>query len=410
MTERSRSDDPLLDRLQRAAFGYFLENVNPANGLVADTSRAGSPASIAVVGFALASYPLAVARGWMERDEAATRTLTTLRFFSESTQSDARDATGFNGFYYHFLDVTSGRRVWQCELSPIDTALLVAGMLTASAYFCEDTKDDFEIRHLAELLYRRIDWRWAQNRRAPISQGWKPECGFLHYGWEGYNEGMLLYVLAMGSPTYPVTDDAFCGWTLTYQWENLYGYDFLYAGPLFVHQFSQAFIDFRDVRDRFMREKQSDYFQNSIQAIRVQQEYARRNPRELEGYDELCFGISAGEGPSGYAARAVPYGPDDGTIAPSATVSALPFTPDIALSAIRSMLERHPKMAPDLRLPSGFNPTHDWVSPGYFGLDQGIVALMIENHRSELIWNLMQRCPHIERGLRRAGFRGGWLS
>jgi hypothetical protein len=408
--ERSRSDAALLDQLERAAFDYFLENVNPANGLVRDTSRPGSPASIAVVGFALASYPVAVVRGWMTRGEAIARTLTTLRFFSSSRQSEERDATGYKGFYYHFLDPATGRRVWQCELSPIDTALLVAGMLTASAYFREDSQDEFEIRHLAEALYRRIDWRWAQNDLAPVSQGWKPECGFLHYGWEGYNEAAVLYVLAAGSPTYPVTRDSFLAWTLTYQWENLYGYDFLYAGPLFVHQFSHAFIDFRDIRDRFMREKRSDYFENTVRAIAVQQEYARRNPLELEGYDALCFGISAGEGPSGYMARAIPYGPDDGTIAPSATLSCLPFTPDVALAAMRAMLERHPSMAPDLRLPSGFNPTLAWTSPGYFGLDQGIAVLMIENHRSELIWDLFRRCKHVVRGLRRAGFRGGWLA
>ncbi len=409
MVERTKADEDLLDRLQRAAFDYFLRNVNPDNGLVADRSRDGSPASIAVVGFALASYPLGVERGWLSRADAVTRTLATLRFFSNSSQSADPDATGFNGFYYHFLDMTTGRRVWQCELSPIDTALLVAGMLTASAYFGEDSQDEREIRHLAQVLYCRIDWRWAQNERAPVSQGWKPECGFLHYGWEGYNEATVLYVLAMGSPTYPVTADSFLAWTLTYQWENLYGYDVLYAGPLFVHQFSHAFIDFRDIRDRFMREKRSDYFQNSVQAILVQREYARRNPLELEGYGERCWGLSAGDGPSGYSARAVPYGPDDGTIAPSATLAALPFTPDLALSAIRHMRERYPNIAPDFALPSGFNPTRAWVSEGHFGLDQGLVALMIENDRSELIWNLMRRCPHIERGLRRAGFRGGWL-
>ncbi len=203
---------------------------------------------------------------------------------------------------------------------------------------------------------------------------WKPECGFLHYGWEGYNEATILYVLAMASPTYPVTGDSFRAWTLTYQWENLYGCEFLYAGPLFVHQFSHAFIDFRGIRDRFMREKRSDYIQNSVQAIFVQREYARRDPLELEGYGERCWGISAGEGPSGYSARAVPYGPYDGTIAPSATLAALPFSPDLALSAVRHMRERYPSLAPDFRLPSGFNPTRAWVSEGHSGLDQGIVV------------------------------------
>ncbi len=400
-----------LDRFQRAAFSYFVREFNAANGLVADTSRANAPASIAVVGFALASYPIAVERGWMQRAEGVTRTLATLRFFANSVQSSAPDATGYKGFYYHFLDTKTGKRVWQSELSPIDTALLVAGMLTASVYFSNDARDEAEIRNLVDALYRRIDWRWAQNDRAPVSQGWKPECGFLHYGWEGYNEAAILYVLGLASPTHGIAPESFRAWTLTYQWENLYGHDFLYAGPLFVHQFSHAWIDFRNIRDRFMREKQSDYFENTIRAVHVQREYARRNPHELDGYGEQCWGLSAGDGPEGlgYSARGVPYGPDDGTLAPSATLASLPFTPDIALAALRAMCERYPSIAMDDMLVSGFNPTRHWVSPGHFGLDQGIVLLMIENHRSELIWKLMRQCPPIELGLRRAGFRGGWL-
>jgi len=194
------SDDDLLDRLQRAAFGYFLSEYNPANGLVADTSRMGSPSSIAVVGFALSAYPVAVERGWMTRDEAVDRTLVTLRFFSNSPQSAEPDASGYKGFYYHFLDMQTGKRAWQSELSLIDTALLLAGILTAGAYFTDNTQSETEIRDLADALYRRVDWRWAQNRKATLSQGWKPECGFLHYGWEGYNEAIILYVLAMASP------------------------------------------------------------------------------------------------------------------------------------------------------------------------------------------------------------------
>src|SRR6186713_965980 len=179
-------DDELLDRLQRGAFGYFVDETNPANGLVADTSRADSPASIAVVGFALSSYPVAVERGWIEREEAATRTLVTLRFFERSAQGSEPGATGYKGFYYHFLDQLSGSRVWQCEVSLIDTSLLLAGVLTAAAYFTEATSTEAEIRALARELYDRIDWDWARNGKATVAQGWKPDSGFLHYGWEGY--------------------------------------------------------------------------------------------------------------------------------------------------------------------------------------------------------------------------------
>ena len=198
------SDDELLDRYQRAAFGYFLENVNPDNGLVADTSRPNSPASIAVVGFALSCYPIGVERGWMTRAAAKELTLAALRFFSASPQGSGDEVTGHKGFYYHFLDMRTGLRVWRCELSMVDTALLLAGMLVAGAYFSGDNEQEAEIRQLAEAIYRRIDWRWAQDEQGVIRQGWKPECGFLHYVWQGYNEAIVLYVLALGSPTHPL--------------------------------------------------------------------------------------------------------------------------------------------------------------------------------------------------------------
>jgi hypothetical protein len=421
-------DDALLDRFQSAAFHYFLQTCNPENGLVADTTRADSPASIAVVGFALSSYPVAVERGWMTRTSAAARTLVTLRFFWNSTQGAQPDATGYKGFYYHFLDMRSGKRVWQSELSLIDTTLLLAGILVASVYFTESTPDEEEIRELADALYRRVDWQWSQGGEATVRQGWKPDSGFLHYGWDGYNESIILYVLGLASPTHPLPDSSYAAWTATYQWENIYGYDLLYAGPLFIHQFSHAWIDFDGIRDQFMREKKCDYFENTRRATYVQREYAQRNPHGFCGYGEDCWGISAGDGPGaktlriagierrffGYTARGVPYGPDDGTIAPAATVASLPFAPEIALPAMRRLWLRYPDMVQDRAMPGGFNPTlgggpHGWNSQGCFGLDQGIIVLMIENYRSQMIWKLMRTCAYIGNGLRRAGFTGGWL-
>jgi hypothetical protein len=422
------TDESLLDRLQRAAFDYFPQAMNPANGLIADNSRANSPVSIAVVGFALSSYPVAVERGWLARADAVQRSLAALRFFRDSDQSGGPEATGYKGFYYHFLDFHTGARVWRSELSMIDTALLIAGALTASMYFDANTADEIELRKIVDLMFRRIDWRWAQGGGETLRQGWKPECGFLHYGWEGYNEAIVLYVLALGSPTHPLEGDCYHAWTATYQWENLYGYDFLYGGPLFVHQFSHAWIDFRGIKDPFMREKRCDYFENSRRATLVQREYAQRNPNEFAGYDEHCWGLTACDGPSdelpdvaseprrlfGYTARGVPYGPDDGTVAGWASLASLPFTPDIALDAARNMHRRYPEMLSESRYASGFNPSlatdrGAWVSPGNFGLDQGIVVMMIENYRTGLIWRLMRDCPPIRPGLRRAGFRGGWL-
>ena len=311
----------------------------------------------------------------------------------------------------------------------IDTALLMAGVLTAAMYFTANTPEETELRKLADALYRRIDWQWAQGGRPTISHGWKPESGYLNYCWDGYSEAIVLYALALGSPTHPLDEDCYHSWTATYQWENLYGHDYLYAGPLFVHQFSHAWIDFRGIQDRFMREKRCDYFENSRRATEVQREYARRNPRSFAGYDENCWGFTACDGPSdddpqvtneqrrlfGYAARGVPYGPDDGTLAGWAALASVPFAPEIALSAVRSMARRYPEMRIGMRYASSFNPTvatadgRVWVSPGHFGLDQGIVTMMIENYRSQLIWRLMRSCSYIITGLRRAGFRGGWL-
>jgi hypothetical protein len=424
------ADAALLEQLQTGAFDYFLRAHNPRNGLVADTTREGSPSSIAVIGFALSVYPVGVDRGWMERADAVQRTLVTLRFLMASDQSGSARATGYRGFYFHFLDMASGRRVWRSEVSLIDTGFLMAGVLTAAAYFDANEPDEIELRRLADALYRRVDWRWAQlEGGGAVTHGWKPECGFLNYGWEGYSEAILLYMLGLGSPTHALTEQSFPAWTATYQWENLYGQDFLYAGPLFIHQFSHAWIDFRGIRDAFMREKDCDYFENSRRATHVQREYAIRNPGSFTGYGGDSWGISAGDGPGarsrciagrdqsfyGYAARGVPYGPDDGTICGSSTLSSLVFAPELVLPALRAIRSRSGGGDATLIRASGFNPTvaevgaHGWVSPGEFGLDQGMIVLMIENHRSGLPWRLGRANPYVRAGLRRAGFTGGWL-
>jgi hypothetical protein len=234
-----------LEMLQHKSFSYFLHETNPDNGLVIDKTAADWPASIAATGFALAAYPVAVERGFMPRAAAVERTLTTLRFFWNSPQGPEPDATGYQGFYYHFLDMRTGRRAWQCELSTIDSAFLLAGALTAGAYFDADTPDEHEIRNLAESLYCRADWQWAQDRGAMVTHGWKPESGFLNYRWEGYDEAMLLYILGLASPAHPLPESSYAAWTSTYRWEHCYGYEYLYAGPLFTHQLSHIWIDFR---------------------------------------------------------------------------------------------------------------------------------------------------------------------
>ncbi len=431
----------MLDALQRTAFDYFMTQTQAHNGLVADTSRAGSPVSIAVVGLGLSAYPVAVERGWMARDVAVQRSLTTLRFFAASDQGGAPVSTGYRGFYFHFLDAESGLRTWQSELSSIDTALLIVGMLTAAAYFSGAGPAEAELRRLAQALYDRVDWHWAEHADA-VALGWKPECGFLNYGWQGYNEALLLYALGLGSSTHPLTAASFEAWTVTYQWENLYDIDLLVAGPLFVHEFSHAWLDLRGIRDRFMREKRCDYFENSRRAVQVQRQYGIRNPRGFVGYGQDCWGLSAGDGPSlepqmvagrrqtfyGYTARGVPWGPDDGTITGSSVVASLVFAPEIALPALRLMFDKASGAKGRSLHASGFNDTAEtafaagadgaegpegadagWISEGEFGLDQGIIVLMIENFRSGLLWRLTRGIPCLRVGLKRAGFNGGWL-
>jgi hypothetical protein len=429
---RKPADDDLLERLQRDTFRYFLDETNPRNGLVPDNTRVGSPSSITAVGFALAAYAVGVERNVITRSEAIERTLTTLRFFWDSPQSDEVDAAGYMGFFYHFLDMETGRRAWESELSTIDTTFLLAGVLTAAAYFDRETGDERETRTLADALYRRVDWQWAQNGGLAVTHGWTPERGFLNYRWEGYSEAILLYVLGLGSPTHPLLETSYAAWMRTYRWKKLYGHEFLYAGPLFIHQLSHVWIDFRGIQDNYMRDRGIDYFENSRRATLVQQQYAIRNPRGFNGYSDLCWGITASDGPGqitrridgierrfhDYRARGVPWGPDDGTIAPWAVVASLPFAPEIVLPTLRYFDRTYPQMMGPYGVRCSFNPTfgngsgdtYGWHSEGYFGLDQGPIILMIENYRSGLLWQWMKRCPYLITGLRRAGFDSGWLS
>jgi len=424
-------NEETLDKLQRYTFEYFLKESNHANGMVPDNTRQGAHASIAAIGFALTAYPIGVERGFVTRSEAIGRTLTTLRFFRDSEQSEEADATGYRGFYYHFLHMDSGRRAWESELSTIDSTFLLAGFLTSAAYFDGEAPEEREIRSLAEELYARADWQWALNAGETVSMGWKPECGFLPYRWEGYNEALILYLLALGSPTNPISAKSYEAQAQTYCWKELYGHEFLYAGPLFIHQLSHMWIDFRGIQDEFMRDKRIDYFENSRRATYVQQQYAIRNPLDYKGYNEYCWGITASDGPGpaclkidgiercfyDYVARGVPYGPDDGTIAPWATIASLPFAPEIVLPALQHFNDVYPEMTSKYGFKCSFNPTFEsgdqngrgWVSKGYYGLDQGPIVIMIENHRTGFLWELMKNCRFIIQGLRKAGFAGGWL-
>lgn len=439
MSPKPMSDEALY-QLQRDTFGYFKSETNLRNGMVPDNTRKGSHASIAAIGLGLAAYPVGVEQAFISREEAADRVLMTLRFFWNSSQSTAPDATGYKGFFYHFLHMDTGRRAWECELSTIDSAILIAGALAAATYFDQKTVQEDEIRNLADDLYRRVDWQWAVNSKGKVSMGWKPECGFLPYSWEGHNEAILLHVLGLASPTHPLPAETYKAFTSTYCWKEIYDQEFLYGGPLFMHQLSHLWIDFRGIQDEYMREHGIDYFENSRRATYVQQKYAIQNPQGFRGYGENSWGITASDGPGpalleidgierhffDYEARGAPYGPDDGTIAPWAVVASLPFAPEIVLPTLQYFNDVYPEMTSKYGFKCSFNPTFNdidsesaafersqpgkgWVSKGYYGLDQGPVVIMIENYRTGFFWELMRTCRFLGDGLRRAGFTGGWL-
>jgi hypothetical protein len=427
------TDAEMLEGLRQATFEFFRKEVDPGTGLVADKTQPGSPSSIAVMGMTLSVYVVASERGLLSRSEAIERTLMLLRFFQSSHQGPETDATGYKGFYYHFLDMHTGRRASQCELSTVDTAILMAGVLTAASYFTAKSEGENEIRELAESLYRRVDWQWALNEGTTICHGWKPESGFLPFRWDtGYSEAMILYALALGSPTFPIDSQGYKEWISTFEWKKVYDIEYLYAGPLFIHQMSHLWLDFRGIHDDFNRKKGIDYFENTRRATYVQRQYGIENPLGFAHYHEYGWGLTASDGPGpavlevngvkrvffDYIARGAPFGPDDGTISPWAVVASLPFAPEIVLKTVRHAIERLKlKGRSPYGFDASFNPTypdtssnlHGWVSPWIFGLNQGPILLMIENFQSELIWKTIRRCPYIVEGLRRAGFRGGWL-
>lgn len=436
--------EAFLDTLQERTFRWFWDTTNPANGLVPDRWPTPSFSSVAAVGFGLTAYPVGVERGWVSRADAVERTLATLRFFWRAPQGpEPSGTTGWHGFYYHFLDMQSGRRFERVELSTIDTGLLMLGVLASARYFDRADPREAEVRALADSLYRRVDWAWAATPRPPrISMGWHPESGFIAYDYRGYNEAMFLYLLALGSPTHPVPAGAWQAYTSTYVWQDFQGYPHLNFAPLFGHQYSHAWIDFRGIRDPYMAGKGIDYFENSRRATLAQRAYAVANPLGWRGYGADAWGLSAADGPVDttvtidgkprtfwtYRARgaAATQVEDDGTLVPTAAGGSIPFAPEAAIPALMAMRARYgDHLFQRYGFLDSFNPTlvapmrtqHGHIVPGvgwfdgdYLGIDQGPMLLMIENQRSGLVWRLMRGDPNLVRGLCRAGFTGGWLA
>lgn len=435
------ADDAMLDDLERRTFDFFWRTADPATGLVPDRYPTPSFSSIAAVGFGLTAYPIGVERGYVSRAAARDRVVTTLRFFRDAPQGDAAEGmTGYKGFYYHFLDMKTGHRYRDVELSSVDTALLLAGVLFCREYFAGTDPAETELRQIADTLLDRVDWRWMQPRGPSIAMGWQPEHGFLDYDWIGYNEAMIVILLALGSPAFAVEPAAWDAWTSRYDksWGVAYGQNHLGFPPLFGHQYSHLWVDFRQIRDRYMRAHDLDYFENSRRATYAQQAYAIANPDGWSDYGANVWGLTACDGPGdmtltiheksrevhGYAARGL-ASYDDGTLAPTAMVSSLPFAPEIVLPGIRELRRRYG--APIYReygFVDAFNPSFPetahatagtqvpgvgWVDVDYLGIDQGPILGMIENHRSGLIWKVMRKSAYLRRALARAGFTGGWL-
>lgn len=442
----SQTEALSLERLREDTFRYFWETTDAVTGMAPDRYPSDSPASIAAMGFALTAYPIGVEHNYISMEQATRRTLTTLRFLLNLPQGPEKEGSaGYQGFFYHFLDPQNGLRsqAWEIELSTVDTALLMAGVLFAQSYFDGQNSEESEIRTLSETLYRRVNWQWAQNNPPLISLGWMPGKGFLTHDWVGYNEAMLVYILALGSPSYPIEPEAWTAWTDHYKddWGGRGQFEHLSFGPLFGHQYSHVWIDFRGIQDTYMTEKNSDYFLNSKIAVYAQRQYAIENPSRWAAYGSEIWGFTACDGPGpfrrffngskrefrGYSARglALTHSFDDGTISPTAVGGSIAFAPEIVIPALQALYTQYgsyiyseygfldafnPSFKFDVTPESGkVIPGVGWVGEDYIGIDQGPILAMAENFRSELIWKTMKKNPHIRKGLQRAGFSGGWL-
>ncbi len=390
----SPQDDALLEEIEHASFLYFWEQASPQTGLVKDRAKARVPdkstvASIAATGFGLTALCIGHRRKYVSTEDVQNRVLVTLRFLFHKMPTH-------RGFFYHWADVSTGARTWDSEISSVDTAILLCGVLTCRQYFTHP-----EIRGLAYNIFSRVDWTWLSEDTSLLPHGWAPEVGFLPYRWDYYSELMMMYLLGIGSYTHPLPPESWYAWKRTW-----FEYDGLrYIGsfaPLFVHQYSQAWFNFRGLRDRY-----ADYFQNSAIATEVHRRFCLELNRRFPDYSDDLWGITASDSEHGYVIWGGPpeLGPIDGTVVPSATGGSLPFLPNETLRVLRTIRQRYGAAWTRYGFVDAFNPLKNWYDSDVIGIDAGITMVMAENLRTGFVWNTFMKSIEARRGLDKAGLK-----
>ncbi len=386
------TDDDLLEEIERAAFDFFWTEAG-SSGQVRDRAFLNGRdthtlGSIAATGFGLTALCIGHARRYRNPDDILERVRETLRFIWQRLPHE-------HGFYYHFVDITSGARQWMSEVSSIDTSILLCGVLTARQYFRDD-----EIQDLATRIYERTEWDWMLDGERTMSMGWYPETGFLNYRWAHYCELMMIYLLGLGSPTHPISSSTWAAWkrpSLTYQ-----GYEYISGNdPLFTHQYSHAWFDFRGKRDAYV-----NYFQNSITATMAHREFCLSLQEDFPDYSERLWGVTASDSVRGYRIWGGPpgFGEPDGTVVPCATGGSLVFLYPECIQVLRNIRERYGKAWGNYGYVDAFNPLTGWYDNMVLGIDLGITMLMIENHRTRFVWRMFMKNEEVRRGMARAGF------
>ncbi len=424
-----------LEELEHRTFKWFWDLVDK-NNQVPDRHPQRNFSSVAATGFGLTAYCIGAEKKYITREQAAERVLKTMQFLWNAPQGGENSGiTGFHGFFYHFLDHEKGFRFENVELSSIDTGLLMAGVLSVMSYFDKNNPTENAIRKVADDLYRRVEWSWFLNEKNNLSMGYHPEKGFLKNEWIGYNEAMVLLIIAIGSPTHPIPADSWERWCEPYQWATFYGQEHINFEPLFGHQYSQMYIDFKGINDNYNQKKGIDYFENSRRATYANRAYCMDNSTKFKNYDANEWGLTACDGPKdttaiinntkvhfmGYSARGAASirVVDDGTIAPTAVGGSIPFAPEICIPALEKMWNKYANtpLVTEYGFKDAYNMTYTfgkenkngWIDSDYLGIDQGPIIIQIENYRSQFVWNLMKKNPYVVAGLKKAGFKGGWL-